>query len=298
MQIDQLQALLSVLHHGSFLAASQALRKRRGTLKAQVEALEAELGCVLLVRTTRGVHATVDGARFVPRARALLEDAKQLACFMVDAPSDSHMRLAMQPGVPPGMFALVSQVLRTRLTGVSLTFQVCSPEEAIKDPEVDLICQFSDALPGGAHRTFVSHRFPIRLLAHPDYLAANGTPTSVEELSEHQLLAWTGHRPERSSVWPMENGESFQVSPVVSSNDTHVLRSLANAGQGIALVADALQVRGRLPDDQLVPLLPAVREEGRARLLLPERSIDSPAVRAFVQLAREFGLGQHTLQVL
>jgi DNA-binding transcriptional LysR family regulator len=206
MQIDQLQALIAVLRHGSFLKASQALSRRRGTLKTQVEALEAELGCTLLVRTSRGVHATLDGARFAPRAKALLEDARELAHFMEEVPQASHMRLAIQPGVPPGMFALIAQVLRTRLSGTTLTFQVCSPEEAIRDPEVDLICQFSDALPSGAHRTFVSHRFPIRLLAHPDYLNAMGTPETLEELADHHLLAWTGHRPERASSWPTLNG--------------------------------------------------------------------------------------------
>lgn len=299
MQLSQLEALLAVMEHGSFLAAARALDLRRATLQKQIDTLEAEVGTELLVRSSRGAEATRAGQAFAQRARSLLAEAETLRGFLDQGSPVQHLRLALQPGLPPNLFVFMAQVLGVRLPDVRVEFRMCSPEEAIDDPDIDLIGQFSDTLPRGEHRTFVNHHYPIRLLASPGYLDARGRPSSVEDLADHDLLGWTGFRPERSSLWPRLDGTSFRVTTKVVSNDTHVVRTLANAGLGIALVADAPQVQGTLLGDELERVLDdVVGEEGQSRLLIPERAAESPAVRAFVQLAREFGLEEHDLPTL
>ncbi len=297
MQLSQLEALLGVMEHGSFLAAAQALNRRRGTLKAQVEALETELGQELVLRSTLGTTATRAGEVFAVRARALLQDAASLRGFLDQGAPVQRLRVAIPPGLPPNLLAFTTEILDARLPGTRLEFVVCSPEEALSDPDVDLIGQFRDVLPLGDHRTFVMQRFPVRLLASPRYLDARGRPSSVEDLAEHDLLAWTGHRPERVGVWRCLDGATFPVTPAVASNDTHLIRCLAAAGQGIALVADAPQVVGTLGSIELEPVLDGiVGEEAHGRILIPDRAAELPAVRAIVQLAREFALEQHELR--
>lgn len=299
MQLNQLEALLGVLEHGSFLAAARALSRRRGTLQAQVEALEDELGHQLLVRSARGAHPTRAGEAFAARARSLLADAEHLRGFLDGPPQLERLRLAVQPGAPPDLFVLMVQVLGVRLPSTRVELVICSPEEAVADPEVDLVAQFRDRLPPGGYRTFVYHRYPIRALASQAYLDARGRPQSVEDLSDHALLAWTGHRPERATSWPRSDGTTFTVSPAVVSNDTHALRTLANAGLGVALVADSPMVDGTGWGEKLVPVLDGVvGETGTGRILIPNRAANAPAVRSFVKLAREFGLeADETLKV-
>lgn len=296
MQLPQLEALLAVIEHGSFLSAARALGRRRATLQSQVGALEEELGAELLVRGPRGAVATRVGQAFAERAGHLLREAEALRAFREGPSPVRHLRIAVQPGLPPGVFVLSVQLLAERLPGVQVDLRVCSTAEALDDPDIDVICQFGDALPQGALRTFVNQRYAIRLLASPAYLDARGRPTSVDDLADHDLLAWTGFRPERAFAWPRLDGATFPVSPRAVSNDTHVVRTLANAGQGIALVADAEQARGVMPGEALEPVLDGVvGEEGRARILIPERAADSPTVRQLIELLRFLGMDQHKL---
>lgn len=299
MQLNQLEALLAVLEQGSFAAAARTLGRRRSTLQTQVEALESELGGVLLVRSPHGTTATRAGEAFADRARRLLADAEALRGSLGAHPERQVLRIALQPGVPPNLLVLCNQILAMRMPDCCVEAVVCSPDEAMANPLIDLIWQFCDALPAGGHRTFVTNRYPIRLLASPTYLDARGRPASIDELAQHDLLAWTGHRAERGTLWPRVDGPEFPVSPSWISNDTHLVRTLAGAGRGIALVADAPQVQGTLVGEALEPVLDGVvGEEGRARLLIPDRAVHAPAVRAVAQLAREIGLGDHDLPVL
>ncbi len=299
MQLSQLEAFLGVIEHGSFLAASRALGQRRATLQAHLEALEAEIGVELLVRTPQGAEPTRLGEAFAERARELLSQADALRRFGIEPKPVGQLTVAIEPGLPPNIFVFAAQLLGFRMDRTRLRFLICSAEEALSNPEVDFIGQFKDELPRGAYRTYVNHRYPVRLLASPEYLNTHGRPASVEDLRQHTLLAWTGYRSEWGRLWPKTDGTTFAIEPAVESNDTHVVRALANAGMGIAFVADATQVRGSLLGDDLEPVLDGiVGDEARARILIPDRAVDLPAVRSIVHLVRELGLDQHKLPVL
>ncbi len=288
MQLEQLQALVAVLEHGSFLAAARALGRRRGTLKVQVEALEAELGHELLVRSASGAEPTRRGEVLGRHARKVLDEAEALRAIASDGCVVDELHVALQPGMPPSVYVLGVQLLRSMMPEVRLDFVVCSPDEAIEDRNVDLIFLFRDELPRGAFRTLVLARTPIRLLASPQYLDARGRPTCVAALADHDLLTWTGYRADRARYWPLRDGGSLSISPIIVGNDTHILRALANAGVGIALVADSPSVGSMLESELLEPVLEAwVGEEAPARLLIPERSTKLPAVRALVALGRD-----------
>ena len=299
MQLSQLEAFLAVLKHGSLAAAGRALGQARTRLQTQLDQLEEELGHKLLVRGPRGAVATRAGETFAPRARALLTDARSLRHCLDDAPQALRLRIAMEPGLPPSILAMGAQLLRVRLEDTEIEVVVCSAQEGMADPEIDLIWGTGIALPKGAFRTFVVQRVPVRLLASPAYLDARGRPDSVEELAEHDLLAWTGSQRERARLWPRPDGTTFSVKPVLSSNDAHLIRTLANAGLGIALTVDAPQVRGTLVGDDLEFVLDGVvGEMAKGRVLIPDRAAEAPAVRQLMALTRELGLEEIELPTM
>ena len=98
--------------------------------------------------------------------------------------------------------------------------------------DVDVILSFGGKLPEGP---WVSHeimRVPELLVAHPDYLAAHGTPRTLGELSTHPILLWDA--PEKPGhVLPLKKGGDFPIDPILKSSDLHVLRECAAAGLGI-----------------------------------------------------------------
>ena len=77
MTSEQLEAFLAVAERGTFTLAARQLGLTQPTLSRQLQALEAELGVALLVRTPRGVVLSDAGARFLGRAREALDALRQ-----------------------------------------------------------------------------------------------------------------------------------------------------------------------------------------------------------------------------
>ena len=78
MEIDQLRTFLSVLDHGGFSRAAEALRVGQSTVSFHVKALETAVGARLLDRRRGRVRATPAGrllARYALKLVALRDEA-------------------------------------------------------------------------------------------------------------------------------------------------------------------------------------------------------------------------------
>jgi DNA-binding transcriptional LysR family regulator len=246
---------MAVVETGSFVAAANSLRWPRATLRRRVDELEASAGVALLNRSEQGATPTPAGELMARRGREILVGASALLSSVreVGAAPAGTVRVALPVGLPPKMLTLLSATIRA--THPALRLQVRFAEDPLSLlPDVDAAFCFGDEPPEGP---WVSHeilRLEMRLLASPRYLAARGTPTTLEELQAHDLLVWTG--PERQgSRLPLRRGGHVAVTPTVASCDAHVLRLGASEDLGIVFSPD-----GRLPDDfmagpELVPVL-------------------------------------------
>ncbi|MCA9299264.1 MAG: hypothetical protein KDA28_09370, partial [Phycisphaerales bacterium] len=100
-----------------------------------------------------------------------------------------------------------------------------------------------------------------RLLATPVYLERHGTPSSIDELSDHSLIAWRNAH-EDPTMWRTLEGDSFVVRPRVITDHLMHAREAAALGLGIAFSLDTVLPFGNpngpaIPviDDGLVPVL-------------------------------------------
>ena len=81
MSLDRYQAMdvfCHVVALGSFTRAAAALHLPKGRVTTMVQALEAHLGVRLLMRTTRRISLTDDGALCHQRAVAMLQEMQEL----------------------------------------------------------------------------------------------------------------------------------------------------------------------------------------------------------------------------
>lgn len=82
MDIGDLQVFEAVARFGGMNRAAAKLNTVQSNVTARIKALEADLGCALFARHSRGVSLTPAGQRLLPyadRASRLIADARRAA---------------------------------------------------------------------------------------------------------------------------------------------------------------------------------------------------------------------------
>jgi len=92
------------------------------------------------------------------------------------------------------------------------------------------------------------------IVASPEYLRQHGTPTSAEELKQHQLIGFT--QPESLNTWPLrwQQEENLTISPTLLASGGETIRQLALHGLGITCLS-AFMVREDIAQGTLVDIL-------------------------------------------
>ena len=101
--LDGVEAFLSVAQHRSFRKAAAELGVTPSAISQAVRTLEARVGAVLFIRTTRSVGLTEAGERFLSRAKPAFEEliaASQVAGELGQRPS-GLLRLSVPRAVVP-----------------------------------------------------------------------------------------------------------------------------------------------------------------------------------------------------
>ena len=78
LTLQQLRYFIEVAAEGSISAAADVLYVAQPTMSAAMKDLEARVGRALLVRSTRGVRLTDEGAEFLGYARQVVEQVELL----------------------------------------------------------------------------------------------------------------------------------------------------------------------------------------------------------------------------
>lgn len=78
MELRQLRYFLGIVEQGSLSAAAEVLHIAQPALSLHLKRLEAEFGCQLVHRTSKGVVVTESGQRLVQRARMLIDEMNAL----------------------------------------------------------------------------------------------------------------------------------------------------------------------------------------------------------------------------
>lgn len=157
------------------------------------------------------------------------------------------------------------------------------PDPLTHATAADIAFHFGNAAPDGPFRTRLLFRIPERLVASPAYLESRGHPRSVRDLEEHDLLRWQPPGEDAHRL-PLLGGRTMTVAPRFVSPYIHLVRSLALAGQGFALVPEGAAIISQLPGD-LVPVLPdQVGRDCTLWLLVPEPLAASSRLRAALDL--------------
>ncbi|MYN40042.1 LysR family transcriptional regulator [Duganella sp. FT109W] len=278
--IDGLKCFVTVAELRSLTKAAIHLEMAVSSVSRKIDALEAELGARLLLRSSRQVIVTDAGERFLPRARNILAeladgknavqelDSEPRGLLTVTAPA-AFGRLHVAP-------AMAAFLQRHPLIEVDLH---------VSDDVVDLSARRVDVavragvLPASdlvATRLAGMNRV---VSASPAYLERHGWPQKPEDLLDHQCLTVNGRVAPRG-WWRFEGVNGNQPLPVrgkLRCDDTDSLLHAAISGAGIAHLANWL-VSDAIVAGQLVPVFPMPPVERSE--IAPRRDPAEPAIHA------------------
>lgn len=285
MNLDEMQALVAVLDEGNFVRASEALGVPRATLRRRISCLEEQVGKPLLHRGRLETTATEAGAVLADGARALLNEAQALMTATRSAGDEPAgvVRMGLPTGLPPQVMSLFFSTFRAKFPEVLVEIRFFDdPRQRILD-EVDLAVHIGGDAIDGPWLTYELGQLEEQLAACPEYLEQRGTPGTLADLAEHDLLTLYAPGSHPGDL-PLLDGGVFRVSPILASTDPRTVQEFAEVGLGIAMC-----VKTPFPGfpTTLVPVLTdVVGKTTSMRMIVPRTLVKTPLLRAIFRFAK------------
>jgi DNA-binding transcriptional LysR family regulator len=288
----QLQAFLAVAGRRSVSSPARELGVSRSAVSQAVRQLEEQLRVVLLARTTRSVSLTDAGRRLVESAGPAMRQALAALTEVSAEPGEAvgRVRLSVPRAAVPFIILPVVPTFRERHPRVEV-------EIVIEERFVDLVAEGYDAgvrLTEAIERDMVQVRltdaFRFVVVGSPGYLARHGVPQRPEDLLRHACIPFRMHTSGAIYAWELERGRRNWRVPVrggVVTNDTQLAVAMAEEGLGLAYAFEPMvmeQLRAGRLQRVLEPYAPRVPGYF---LYYPSRAQSSPALRLFVDVAKE-----------
>lgn len=289
--LNALMIFAKVVEAKSFTEAARRLDMPVSTVSRRVADLEAEFGARLLVRSTRVVRLTEDGAKLVAQGRALAEinDAVDDARARKRTEAAETLRISAPPSISDTVLAPLVASFRNAFPGVSVKVFI-SGRIADDFPDgVDLQVKIGpQRKPERGRQRLITYRH--QLVASPGYLREAKPPRTPRDLLDHPLLAFAF--PGAESTWTLaEVGgtgrEALRFTPHLAMSDYAGLTSLMLARVGIGDLPPVVQPE-LMRDGRLVEVMPGWRLPVFDLCLVhpPTREPSEP-MRAFKQFAAD-----------
>ncbi|MEP3296805.1 MAG: LysR family transcriptional regulator [Pseudoruegeria sp.] len=239
--MDQLRAIqyfLKVAEMGSFTEAAHAFNVPASSVSRRVQDLEADLGVVLLHRTTRSVTLTELGTLFlenVSPALQQLEHAREIVRAQPKTVS-GVIRISAMPAY--GQYKLLPAIkeLRRQYPDLVVDLDMTDQIASLAKNETDIAIRATSQPPErSVAKVLTSNEF--RLVASPDYLDRHGVPNLVDEIRGHKTILYRAS--DRPAYWQARIGQNWveiQGEMTFVSNVARELRLEALDGRGLALL--------------------------------------------------------------
>lgn len=289
--LDGVEAFLSVAQHRSFRRAAAELGVTPSAISQAVRVLEARIGAVLFIRTTRSVGLTEAGERFLSRAKPAFEElvaASGVARELGQRPT-GLLRLS----VPR---AAVPILLEPLIASFCAAYPEIEVEIAASETLVDLAAEGFDAgvrmgqfLDADMVAVPLSPPFHFVVVGSPTYFKSRKRPKVLDDLRQHACLRW---RRSNGALAPWtfnDDGRTIEiaVSGPLIANDFPTMLGAAMEGVGLAqlpepVVAEGLRTK-RLVQvlERYAPVMPGVF------LYYPSRRQIMPKLRAFIDHVKD-----------
>ena len=278
-----LRIFVRIADLGSISGAARALVMPKSSVSRSLVRLEIVAGAVLVERLARRLRLTDAGDLLLRHARRILDDvgeAENALGGLIGIPRGT-LRVNVPFTFAVALLApmLPSFIKRYPDVRVSLFVESRPVEVLAKDADVAIrIGPLMDS------ELIARKLATIRLwvCASPAYLAAHGTPQTIDDLHEHSLIGIV----DRRATWRFQKVggkvNQFEFSPTTVISDPAASQILITGGAGIGRLPDYIAINA-LAQGTLVRVLPDFEGDTvDAHALYPSHRSLSPKVRVFI----------------
>ncbi|MEM5298382.1 LysR family transcriptional regulator [Burkholderia sp. JPY481] len=302
-RITAMRTFIRIVDTNSFTRAAESLNIPRATATTIVQNLEALLGTALLVRTTRRLSITPEGAAYYERCAQILADIDEMEASIRNSTDNltGRLRIEMPSAVASAIVLPSLDEFHALYPNLDLAIGVSNRTVDMVSEAIDCSIQLGE-LPDSNLVARQLGTLDQVTCASPAYLARHGTPVDLDELRAHVAVNCVSPHSGRECDFDFEvDGEARKVklNGFVQVSDEQAYLTCGLQGLGMIQPAriaaqpylDSGLLHEVLPQWKPVPMPVSVAYVKNRRV--------SPRVRAFVDwLAELFEKAGHVEQDL
>jgi DNA-binding transcriptional LysR family regulator len=233
-RFQEMQAFAAVVQDQGFSAAARRLGMSAASVTRAVAALEKRIGTLLLTRTTRSVHLSEAGQRYLEDCRRILAEVQEAE----DSAAGSHTQ-------PRGQLTITAPVLfgelfvtplmvdyLTRFPEVSINGVLVDRVVSMVEEGIDVAVRIGELPDSNQHAIRVGEVRRV-ICGSPAFLMAQGRPRHPQDLAQAPVIATSAIGQLRN--WPfLDAGEPLSVRPeprlVVTANQAAITAACLGLG--------------------------------------------------------------------
>jgi DNA-binding transcriptional LysR family regulator len=283
----EMEVFVAVNEMGSFNKAAERMRMSPPAITRAVSSLEERLGVSLLTRTTRRLHLTDAGIRFLESAQRLLgeiDTAEKNASGEMGVPQG---HLTISASVTFGRYIITPMVRAFLQAHPKITATVLGLDRVVNmvDEGVDAAVRIGDLPESSLIARRVGHVRRI-FVASPDYLARRGYPVVPQDLKLHSIIGFSNILTNQDWYYKTPTAKGHvTLAPRLEVNDAAAAVEAALAGEGITMAMSYL-LGDLINTKQLIPILTDyLPQELPVHLVFPQSRLIAPKLRAFLDFS-------------
>lgn len=292
LQLGSIELFCAAAEIGSFSGAAHATGVTPAAVSRSVARLEARLQVRLFARTTRRIRLTESGRAYHAYCRQALAQLIEGEAEVTGAQYEPVGVLRISVPTTYGHFRILPLLpgFRTLYPGIRVEVEVSNRSINFFEEGFDLAVRIrppDDSTLIARHLEEAS----MIIVAAPEYLQRHGTPTTPDELSQHDCIQFVRPISGRPVPWQlMVDGVEQEVQTqggIQCSDDILGTITLARAGAGLVQTMRML-VEQDLESGRLVTVLDEWAGAARTvSMIYPHRNYTPLRVRAFINYLLE-----------
>jgi len=250
---------------GSFLKAAQISGTDQSTLTRQIQSLEKQIGCPLLIRQSTGVTLTHKGGELFKEVEPFFLRMKGFCGNKyVEINGEKKRKIKIVTTNAVAAYVLNDLMLDYRKNNSHLVFEINGEDHDLDVilNDADIAIRLYDPCALDIQQDFL-FKLEKKLYASEEYLEEYGEPQTVEDLKNHLLIV-TSLKPEEypySDIhWILKLGmpAGKKHEPIFLSNSIECMINAAEKGVGIIASYEKMSIVKR---SKLRNVLPDIREK-------------------------------------